>query len=257
MSQEPALYGPATLSAREATALATYEQVIATGLQTFVAVGTALLAIRDGRLYRATHPTFEAYCQERWEMKRSYAYELIDAAQVAHNVRNSGQHLTAVSQARPLTTLEPDAQRTAWAEAVATAPGGKVTAAHVQAVVQQMRPAPLPSPDEARPRLTAAERRARQAAATRHAQFMPVFHLLWQLGEAVNMPLPSDASWSPEDLAATQTVRQRLPTPEAIMAAMEPPFVEEMGQRLTDALAILTALHAAWQAHQATPPEEP
>lgn len=42
-------------------------------------------------------------------------------------------------QLRPLTKLEPDDQRTAWQRAGETAPNGKVTAAHVQSVVDEMR----------------------------------------------------------------------------------------------------------------------
>lgn len=40
---------------------------------------------------------------------------------------------------RPLTQLPPEAQPVAWRRAVETAPGGKVTAAHVQAVVDDYR----------------------------------------------------------------------------------------------------------------------
>ena len=42
--------------------LAELELVIERGLKTFVEVGAALLGIRDGRLYRETHATFEDYC---------------------------------------------------------------------------------------------------------------------------------------------------------------------------------------------------
>ncbi len=72
-----------TLSASEREALDAHEAVIERGLQTFVAVGGALLAIRDGRLYRAQYPTWEAYCQARWGIKRSYANKLIAAAELA------------------------------------------------------------------------------------------------------------------------------------------------------------------------------
>ena len=44
---------------------------------TFIEVGKALLAIRDAKLYRKTHKTFEAYCRDRWEMSRPRAYQLI------------------------------------------------------------------------------------------------------------------------------------------------------------------------------------
>ena len=42
--------------------------------------GRALREIRDGYLYRATHPNFEMYLKERWGMSRARAYQLIDFA---------------------------------------------------------------------------------------------------------------------------------------------------------------------------------
>jgi CHASE3 domain sensor protein len=41
-------------------------------------------------------------------------------------------------QIRPLVKLSPDQQREAWQQAVATAPDGKVTAAHVAKIVKEM-----------------------------------------------------------------------------------------------------------------------
>ena len=46
------------LSTTESRELERCEATIEAGLQTFVEVGTALLKIREGRLYRATHRTF-------------------------------------------------------------------------------------------------------------------------------------------------------------------------------------------------------
>jgi hypothetical protein len=43
-------------------------------------IGLALLEIRDLRLYRATHGTFEAYLKERWGYSRSHGYRLISHA---------------------------------------------------------------------------------------------------------------------------------------------------------------------------------
>jgi phage N-6-adenine-methyltransferase len=121
----------------EAERLAVLEQVIADGLQTFVDVGNALLEIRDGRLYRTTHGTFEDYCRERWGMVRRHADRLIEAASVAENLRPIGLIPATESQARPLTHLPPDLQREVWQQAVETAPNGRVTAAHVQTVVYE------------------------------------------------------------------------------------------------------------------------
>lgn len=41
------------------------------------AAGKALQALRDGRLYRATHSSFEAYCNELWDITPQYANQLI------------------------------------------------------------------------------------------------------------------------------------------------------------------------------------
>jgi hypothetical protein len=66
----------------ESGELAECERVIERGLGTFVEVGAALTKIRDGRLYRADHVTFEDYCRERWGFSRVRAHHLIDAAGV-------------------------------------------------------------------------------------------------------------------------------------------------------------------------------
>lgn len=133
------------LSEVEADTLATHEATIRAGLDTFVQVGTALAAIRDDRLYRTTHGTFEDYCAERWSLARSRAYQLIDAAAVTDLVSTMVDTPAPSSerQARPLTKLrdEPEAIRSAWSRAVESAPrddqgAPKVTAALVESAVR-------------------------------------------------------------------------------------------------------------------------
>ena len=129
----------ADLTVSEAERLDACEQVIERGLATFVDVGTALLEVRDSRLYRVAYPTFEAYCAERWNMVASRARQLISAANTVGNLLavTNGNSLPANERtARELSGLAPDEQRAVWAEAVATAPAGKVTAAHVRAVAR-------------------------------------------------------------------------------------------------------------------------
>lgn len=127
------------LAISDAERLAELESAIARGLTTFVEVGAALAEIRDARLYRETHGTFEDYCRERWQMSRPRAYQLIDAAGVVAGLSTNVDTVpTSESQVRPLTKLEPEKQREAWSQAVATAPEGKVTAAHVKATVEKM-----------------------------------------------------------------------------------------------------------------------
>lgn len=134
------------LDATERTDLANCEEVIDKGLRTFVEVGTALLTIRDRRLYRAQYGTFEDYCQERWGMSRQRANQLVASAETmlilttTVVICNDSPILPATeSQARPLTQLPPEAQPVVWQRVVETAPEGKVTAAHVQAAVNDFK----------------------------------------------------------------------------------------------------------------------
>jgi len=115
-----------------------YEAIIERGLNTFVDVGNALAGIRDSKLYRDTHSTFEDYCQERWGISRPRAYQFIEAAETVGLLSTIVDTTPRTeSQARPLTRLEPEEQIAAWQEAVETAPNGKVTAAHVAEVVER------------------------------------------------------------------------------------------------------------------------
>lgn len=111
------------LSKREIKRLEGFEEVIKVNFKGFVAVGNALAAIRDERLYRDRFSTFERYCKELWDVCESRAYQLIDSARVIENLHNCGdfdesdpQHLLPVNeaQARELASLDPEEQRQVW-----------------------------------------------------------------------------------------------------------------------------------------------
>jgi hypothetical protein len=87
------------LSKQQTSDLRACEQVIEKGIGTFRIVGKALAKIRDDRLYKSTHKSFEAYCSERWDFGRSYAARLIQAADVPE-VLPSGQQIQTERQAR-------------------------------------------------------------------------------------------------------------------------------------------------------------
>jgi hypothetical protein len=62
------------------------------------------------------------------------------AAQIAVNVSTIGRSQPATErEARPLRTLSPDDQRVAWQVVTETAPEGKITAGHVQSVVNALK----------------------------------------------------------------------------------------------------------------------
>lgn len=158
------------LSEAEIDRLERLEATINRGVKTFLEVGNALCEIRDDRLYRNTHKTFECYLDSKWGMTRTRAYQLIDAAKAVEDLSTrvdklpqtecqareaecqAGEDLsTRVDvlpqtefQARPLVALPPEKRREVWAEVVETAPAKKITAKHVRAVVDRHRG---PKPD--------------------------------------------------------------------------------------------------------------
>lgn len=139
-----------TLSPVETAKLENLEVVIESGLKEFLKVGNALFEIQQGKLYRATFGTFEDYCQDRWDLQKSHAYRLIDAAEVAADLSPNGgnqQQPKNERQVRPLTQLPREDRASAWREAVQTAPNGKVTAAHVEQVVKSRLPDYEPEAD--------------------------------------------------------------------------------------------------------------
>lgn len=136
----------AALAVRNATtpttALAECEAIIERGLATFIEVGRALLTIRDDRLYRATHSSFEDYCRERWGFSRVHAHRQIEAAKLAA-LLPTGNAPTSERAARELAPLLRDAGEEAVVEVwrqLRSEHGPKVTAEKVRgAVVDRLR----------------------------------------------------------------------------------------------------------------------
>ena len=131
------------------------EGIIRENVASFYELGHALAEIRDKRYYRDVlgYETFEAYCKTKWDFSRSYAYRLIESANVIDVVSPIGDiKPTTESQTRPLVLLPADQQLIAWQKAVETAPDGKVTAAHVYKIVKRMM---NPSPPKQVPKTKA------------------------------------------------------------------------------------------------------
>ncbi len=129
--------------------LAELEARIEHGLDTFVDVGLALLEIRDRRLYRESHATFEDYCRERWAFTRRRANQLIGAAGV---IGVLGTTVPNEAQAREFSPLreDPEAMRATWADV--TASPEPVTARRIRAAVRRVAGAnPEPTPDPVAP----------------------------------------------------------------------------------------------------------
>ena len=117
----------------------------------FYEAGMALMQLRDRRLYRTTHPTFEDYCRDceasrrhRFDYVRRRFYQLIDAAKIYNNLSEKCVQFvhilpTREGQIRPMSQLNASEQVLAWETAVEEA-GGKVpTGKIVKNVVQRIK----------------------------------------------------------------------------------------------------------------------
>lgn len=136
---------PVELSPLERRTLAGAEAVKDAAERHKLAEARAVRVIRDGRLYRATDPTFEAYYRERWGFSRQYVYRLIDYAAVSDAVSPIGDVPQLESHARPLVGLTPDQQRRAWAKVTERQPEDR-TASHIKEVARRVRLPPVDGP---------------------------------------------------------------------------------------------------------------
>lgn len=111
------------------------EAIISRGLETFTEVASALLLIRDKKLYLQTHDTFEEYCRQRWSMSARRTYQLIAAKDVADRVLSAG--LPAPENeavARALSVVPKDEQIRIWDSAIKYFKG-RVTAASLRSLL--------------------------------------------------------------------------------------------------------------------------
>lgn len=120
--------------------LADLELVIERGMSSFVEVGDALMTIRDDKLYRQHHDTFEAYCRDRWGFADSRARQLIGAVETVTAVTVGGGPVpTSERQARALAPVKNDPDDAAEAMRRASDnTGGKPTADAIAEAVTEI-----------------------------------------------------------------------------------------------------------------------
>jgi N6-adenosine-specific RNA methylase IME4 len=145
-----------TLFDFEQKSLEELEGIIQRGLATFIEVGLSLLAIREGKKYRAAgYSDFEKYMEERWGIGKSHGWRMLNAGYIGSEISPIGEKIpTHESQVRPLARLgtwkEPAPERwaEAWADACDLAGEDRLpTEKEVKYVVDQMlyeEPPPIP-----------------------------------------------------------------------------------------------------------------
>lgn len=131
--------------------LARLERQLSSGKIPLSTKAVALATIKAQGLTRLHGLTFQAYCDQRLRLKRSRVHQLIEFAQLLEVSTKSGTLPSADNerQLRPLKRLAREVWADTWAEAVRTAPAGKISGRHVQSVVDarlaQMQAAQVPA----------------------------------------------------------------------------------------------------------------
>lgn len=120
------------LTVDEQAELARLESVVAEGAAAMCAAGVALCSIRDQRLYRELHETFEGYVEDRLGVSVSHAYRWMDWARVQANVAAAGLEVQRESHARELAQLPADSQAEVFRRAQESAGEGRLTANQIK-----------------------------------------------------------------------------------------------------------------------------
>jgi hypothetical protein len=112
-------------------------------VDSFYQAGVALRELRDKKLFRSTHRTFEEYARDILGFSRIRLYQLMGAAQVYENIReNVNAPLTSLPtteyQCRPLVKLTQEEQVEAWKIAVDLAGEKTPTSAAVRQAVLEI-----------------------------------------------------------------------------------------------------------------------
>ena len=144
------------LSNAEKAKLSKAEAIIHANTDAYVTVGLALREIRDGKLYRETHTSFDAYCLARFDFGRNYGHRLITAAGLVEelkvlpigNTLGDGLLPSSESQARELLKVDPPNRLKVMQLAKKRAAGNKINALHIQLAALEFKPA---APAESKP----------------------------------------------------------------------------------------------------------
>jgi hypothetical protein len=74
------------------------EEVVERGVESFLATGSALKEIRDDRLYREDHKTFESYVKAKWGFERAHAYRLIESSDIKKDLSPMGDKIPKAAE---------------------------------------------------------------------------------------------------------------------------------------------------------------
>lgn len=120
------------------------ETVVTNGVNAITETGIALQELRDSELYKSTHKSFPAYCQDKWGFGKSQAYRMIEAAGVMNRIVDNSSPIGDASvpvpnawQVRELAKVPAEEQAEVWEEVVKIE--AKPTAKAIKAVVERRK----------------------------------------------------------------------------------------------------------------------
>jgi len=129
-----------SLSKAEKKELLKCERIIEQNLIAFYVTGFSLWTIQKRKLYREQYKTFDNYVAERWKLKRTHAYQLINSAKVYENLSAVADIPLPANekQIRPLASLPHDVQKVVWEKAVNAVDGRLPTGKEVKEIVKKV-----------------------------------------------------------------------------------------------------------------------
>lgn len=127
-----------TLSPQERLRKNQLEAKVKIHLRSFWEAGEALFEIQQSRLYRDEYPTFEAYCNDKWDFSDRRARQLIFASNVINEIDPTGTMVPVVTERaiREFTPLQPNEYQPTWEQVLKEADGGRITASLIKRVVR-------------------------------------------------------------------------------------------------------------------------
>jgi hypothetical protein len=130
------------LTASEARRLGELQQIIQSGMKKFLAVGSALTEIYRCRLWRHTHPNFNAYCMAKLRIGAETARRYVVAAEASGDAAPEGSGLPApesLSQADALASAPKVLRQPIWNAAVNEAGGRQPPVSRIEELVRRAK----------------------------------------------------------------------------------------------------------------------
>jgi hypothetical protein len=128
------------MSPEELAQLESCETIIRRGIETFLEVGQNLAIVRDKKLYRHEHGTFEEYVDAKWHMTKQRAYQLIGAADAHHVLASRFDVSELPTDERAMRELMKVPSDMVAEVLSVVAAKGKVTAKHITEARDQVVP---------------------------------------------------------------------------------------------------------------------